>query len=173
MSCNYIIAFSGLKEGHHFFDFEINDKFFESFEESEIKNGSLFATVDMEKRATHLDLSIAIKGSVKVCCDRCLDIFAYPLECTNRLLIRFGRSMGEEDPDIISMLPEDHEIDLRQHFYDYINLALPIKRVHPDDEKGLSTCDPEMLRKLKELVVDDEEDNDPGWDEIENLMDNN
>jgi uncharacterized protein len=173
MSGSITIAFSGLKEGHHIFDFEIDDKFFESFEESEIKEGSLIAVVDLEKRPTHLDLSVTIKGEVRVCCDRCLETFPFPMECTNRLLIKFGSSMGDDDPDIISMPADEHELDLKQHLYEYIHLALPIKRVHPDDENGVSTCNPAMLNKLKEHIIDEEADNDPRWDELRKLMNNN
>jgi len=173
MSGSYTIVFSGLKEGHHIFDFEIGNEFFESFEESEIKEGSLFATVDLEKRPSHLDLSVTISGKVMVCCDRCLDMFYYPVACSNRLLVKFGSSLGNDDPDVISMAADEYEIDMRQNFYEYIHLALPIKRVHPDDENGVSTCNPEMLKKLRELIVDEEDESDPRWDELRKLMNNN
>jgi uncharacterized protein len=173
MSDRYTISYSGLKEGHHSFDFKIDRKFFEKFEESEIKEGSLFAAIELIKRTTHLDLRITITGTVLVCCDRCLGMFLYPLESTNKLLVKLGSSVGEDDPDIISMPSEEHEIDLQQHFYEYIYLALPIKRVHPDDENGNSTCDPEMLRKLSEHIVEEEDDTDPRWDELRKLMNNN
>ncbi|MBK8882595.1 MAG: hypothetical protein IPN67_09510 [Bacteroidales bacterium] len=75
MSGSYTIGLSGLKEGRHTIDFEIGNKFFESFEESEIKEGSLFANIELEKRSTHIDLFIRISGRVKVCCDRCLEMF--------------------------------------------------------------------------------------------------
>jgi uncharacterized protein len=173
MSGSYAIGFSGLKEGRHTFDFEIDDKFFEKFEESEIKEGSLFAYIELDKRSTHLDLLIKINGKVKVCCDRCLEMFFFPVECENRLLVKFGTKIGDDDPDIISLPAEEHELDLQQNFYEYIHLALPIKRVHPDDQNGNSTCDPAMLEKLKELIVDDENENDPRWDELRKLMNNN
>jgi len=71
-------------------------------------------------------------------------------------------------------LPADeHELDLQQHFYEYIHLALPIKRVHPDDQSGNSTCDPVMLKKLKELIVEEKYENDPRWDELKRLMNDN
>ncbi len=168
------IGLSGLKEGRHKIDFEIDNKFFESFEESEIKEGRLFAHVELDKGSSHIDLLIRISGSVKVCCDRCLEMFYYPVDCENRLLIKTGKKIDDdEDPDIISLAADEHELDLRQHFYDYIHLALPIKKVHPDDIDGKSTCDPEMLKKLNELVIEDEIESDPRWDELKKLMNDN
>ncbi len=41
-------------------------------------------------------------------------------------------------------------------FMNLYMLALPIKRVHPDDREGNSTCDPVMLKKLEELIIDEE-----------------
>ena len=173
MSGSYTIGLSGLKEGRHTIDFEIDNKFFESFEESEIKEGSLFANIELEKRSSHIDLFIRIAGKVKVCCDRCLEMFYYPVESESRLLVKFGKKIDDSDPDIISLTTAENELDLRQHFYEYIHLALPIKRVHPDDQNGNSTCDPVMLEKLKELIVEEESDYDPRWDELKKLMNDN
>ena len=174
MSGSYIIGISGLKEGLHTFDFEIDDRFFENFEESEIKSGSLIAKVEMEKRSSHLDLLIKITGKVMVCCDRCLEMFAYPVECENRILVKTGRSIGDDDPDVISLPAEEHELDMQQHIYEFICLALPIRRVHPDDENGRSTCDPAMIKKLSEHIIEEEDNvNDPRWDELKKLMNNN
>jgi uncharacterized protein len=68
---------------------------------------------------------------------------------------------------------DEHELDMKQYFYEYILLALPIKRVHPDDKNGNSTCDPEMLKKLKEHIISEEVESDPRWDELKKLINNN
>ena len=62
-------------------------EFFEEFEESEIKEGSLKAYIEMDKRSSHLDLLIRITGAVMICWDRCLEMFSRPVECENRLLV--------------------------------------------------------------------------------------
>ena len=157
MSGTYIIPLSGLKEGRHNIDFEIDNKFFEKFEASEVKEGSLIANISMVKMSTHCDLIIRISGNVKICCDRCLEMFFHPIVCENRLLIKFGKTIEDIDPDILSLPVGEHELDLQQHLYEFIMLALPIKRVHPNDKNGNSTCDPLMLKKLEELIVDEED----------------
>lgn len=174
MSGLYALPLSGLKEGLHTLDFEIGEEFFEEFEESEISEGRLTAIVVMEKRSMHLDLHIKISGTVMISCDRCLDIFPWPLECENRLLVKIGKIIPEDDSDIVSLSTDEHELDLMQHFYEYIHLALPIRRVHPDGEDGKSTCNPVMFKKLKELLVDEENENhnDPRWDDLKKLMNN-
>ncbi len=173
MSLLYTIPVSGLKEGCHTIDFEINKEFFEKFEESEVKEGSLIASVDIDKRTTHADLIIRISGSVRLCCDRCLEMFSHPVDCENRLLIKFGKSLEYSDPDVLSISADEHELDLAQHLYEFIHLALPIRRVHPDDNEGNSTCDQVMLKKLEEFIIEDEIKDDPRWDELKRLMNDN
>jgi len=172
MSGSYTIPLSGLKEGRHTIDFEIDKEFFEQFEESEVKEGSLVANIEMDKRSSHSDLVIRISGSVKICCDRCLEMFFHPVNCENRLLVKFGKSLEDTDPDIISVPVDEPELNMKQHIYEFIHLALPIKRVHPD-ENGESTCDPVMLKKLDEHIVEEEIKNDPRWDELKKLINDN
>jgi len=169
----YTIPLSGLKEGRHTFDFEIDNKFFEHFEESEVKEGSLIANVVMDKKSSHLDLAIKISGKVRICCDRCLEMFLHPVVCENRLLVKFGKALEDIDPDILYLPVGENELDLKQHIYEFILLDLPIKRIHPDDKNGNSTCDPEMLKKLDELIIEEDRKEDPRWNELKKLMNNN
>jgi uncharacterized protein len=173
MSGLFTIPVSGLKEGRHNYYFEINNEFFEQFEESEVKEGKLQVKVDADKRTTHIDLSIGIDGVISISCDRCLGIFSLPVSSRNRLLVKFGRIHDESDPDILTIPADEHDLDLGQHFYEYIFLSIPIQKVHPDDNNGNSTCDPEMLEKLKEHFLSEENNNDPRWEELKRFMNNN
>ena len=173
MSVSYNIPLSGLKEGRHIIDFEIGKEFFELFDESEVKEGSLLANIELDKRSSHFDLAIRISGSVSISCDRCLEMFLQPLDCENRLLVKFGKKVEASDPDIIILHAEEHEIDIKQHLYEFIHLALPIKRVHPNDASGNSTCDPVMLEKLNEMSIEEEKINDFRWDDLKKLMNDN
>jgi len=173
MSRSYTIQLSGLKEGHHTIDFEINNEFFEKFEESEVKEGCLNANIELERRSSHLDMVIRISGSVRISCDRCLEMFLQPVSSENRLIVRFGNNIDDSDPDILSAPVDEQELDLQQQLYEFIILSIPMKRVHPVDNNGRSTCDPEMLKKLEELIIEEEKENDPRWDELKKLMNDN
>ena len=172
MSRRYNIPLSGMKDGRHEIDFEIDNKFFEDFEGSEVSEGNLAVQVIVEKRSTHSDLSISISGTVRICCDRCLEMFSYGVNSKNRLIVKFGDKDEEYDTDILNLPQGENVLDLQQHLYDFILLALPIRRIHPDDSEGNSTCDPEMLRKLEDLRSEQPEQ-DPRWDELKKLMNNN
>ena len=173
MSRLFAIPVSGIKDGHHIFEFEITKEFFDLFDESEIREGELAAVVNVEKNSSHLDLDITISGKVRTCCDRCLGIFDYPVECVNSLLVKFGLNEDESDPDIITIPRDEYELDLKQYIYEFVYLALPIRRIHPDNADGTSTCDPVMLQKLNEHLVEGENIDDPRWDKLRNLINDN
>jgi uncharacterized protein len=173
MSGLFQIPIGGIKEGHHTFNFEIDNSFFESFEESEIKEGSLHVVTEVEKSSSHIDIVTVISGRIRVPCDRCLEMFDYQLDCTNRFVVKFGDMRDESDPEIITVEHDEHYLDLIQFFYEFIYLALPIQRVHPDDPGGKSTCNPFMISKLNEHLVNSEIKNDPRWEELKKLMNDN
>lgn len=169
----YSIPLAGLKEARYTYDFSIGDDFFKAFESAEIKRGEFSAVVELQKCSTHLELDISINGRAEVMCDRCLEYFYMPLTSVNRLFVRQGKEWEDADPDMITMPLDEHEIDLSQFFYEYIHLALPIKRTHPDDGKGNSTCDPDMIRKLNDHLLHGEPKADPRWDELKKLTKKN
>ncbi len=169
----YSIPLAGLKEARYTYEFRIGYDFFEAFEGSEIKRGEFTAVVVLQKCSTHLELDIVINGRAEVVCDRCLDPFFIPVSSANRLFVRQGKEWDEDDPDMITMPLDEHEIDLGQFFYEYIHLALPIKRIHPDDVNGNSTCNPDMIRKLSDHLLHGEAHANPRWDDLRKLTGNN
>ena len=173
MSGLYVIPLSGLKEGSRTYSFEIGKGFFELFDGSEIKEGELRSVVELDKRSSHIDLRFTITGYVSISCDRCLEFFNHPIECENRFLIRLGKKWDEDDPDMLTIPSDENELDIKQYIYEFIHLALPIQRIHPDNENGNSGCDKEMLKKISEHTINNQNDNDPRWDKLKKLMNNN
>jgi len=173
MSGIYTIPISGLKEGQYSYDFEIDKEFFDQFEESDVKEGMLNVTVEADKRSSHIDILVRIRGEVRIACDRCLGIFSYPIVCENRLLVKFGKISEDTDPDIVTVQADEFELDLKNYFYEYIILALPIQKIHPADKNGKSACDQAMMNKLNEHLAKAETGADPRWDELKKLINKN
>jgi uncharacterized metal-binding protein YceD (DUF177 family) len=171
----FTIPLKGLNEGRYNFDFKVDNEFFEKFEESEIKEGSLSAAVEMDKRASHFDVIVKLLGTVMISCDRCLEEFSYSINCEHRLIVKpQEEALTGDDADMVYFSADEYELDLRQHLYEFIHLALPIRRVHPADKDGKTGCNPEMIKRLNELLIDEEQQNieDPRWDELKKLMNN-
>ena len=169
---DYNIPFRGLKEGKHRYDFRIEDKFFESFPEGEIQHGRLEAGIDLIKRSTGLEVDFNITGSVKVPCDRCLDEFIMPVDHQGKLFFEFGQESGEVTDELIMLSAADDELNVSQYIYEFINLSLPLQKVHPDDFEGNSLCNEDMLKRLNNGSDNnnDDEIDDPRWDKLKDLI---
>jgi uncharacterized metal-binding protein YceD (DUF177 family) len=167
----FAIQFAGLKSGSYNFEFAINDSFFEKFTESEIKKGKVDVHVELQRQARMMVLLFNMKGSVMLTCDRCLDEFDIPVDSQTKLIVNFGKDNSEDSEEIITISESENEINVAQFIYEFIHLALPMKRVHPDDEKGNPTCNSEVMKKLKEHTSTTSENNeeDPRWELLKKL----
>jgi uncharacterized metal-binding protein YceD (DUF177 family) len=170
----YVIAYKGLKDGLHLFDFKVDDLFFETFENSEVGKGNADIHITLNKKPAILEFLFEVKGNVSVPCDRCLDPVDMDIEYEAPLYVKFGEDTHEETDELFIISEHETEIDLSQFIYEFIHLSLPYRRVHPDDENGNSTCNKEMLKRLEELSVNEvKTENDPRWNNLKDLFNNN
>jgi len=168
----YSIQLTGLKEGSHVYDFEINDNFFSSFEESVITSGRVRADVTLIKRSAHMELFTKLTGSVDLSCDRCLERFLQGIDDENSVLVKYGDQWAEVDDEVIMIPYGESELELSQLFYEFVHLALPLQRIHPDDPEGNSTCNKVMLNKLDKYIGDKTLEIDSRWKELDRLRKN-
>jgi uncharacterized protein len=167
---DFVIPFVGLSLGNHSFEFEANNTFFEHFEYSEIKKGKVSIEVNLERQERMLVFGFRIQGSVEVTCDRCLDVFDHPLSGREQLIVKFGHERVEESEDVLTIPHTDYQIDLAPLIYEYINLLLPIRHVHPMNENGEYACDPEVTKFITETP--EHESADPRWEALKGLTGN-
>ncbi|MDP4185051.1 MAG: DUF177 domain-containing protein [Bacteroidota bacterium] len=168
----YTIPFKGLKEGKHVYQYEIDNKFFAEFEESEVKEGKVSVKVELDKKPSFLLLTFNIKGTISVVCDRCLEYFDQSVKTKSQLIVKFTDEEYEEGDDVIFLSPTAYQLNVAQYIYEFIILAIPIQRIHPVDKEGKSMCDPEMVRKLQQYISNGNESGDSPWNELKKLFDN-
>lgn len=171
----YNIEFKGLEEGLHDYEFEIDNKFFEHFEESLVNNGELSITATLEKRSAFLKIHLKIKGWLELICDRCLDNYQQKVKQKTEFFVKFGEKEYEEGENVIWILPHEHHISLAQIIYEYTMLSIPLRHVHPKNRDGKRKCNKEMLKKLKNYMHTENEEEiitDPRWDALKNLNNN-
>ena len=166
----YCIPVKELKQEVYSFDFYVNEKFFELFENSEIKKGNADVNITLKKNSQNIILEFDIIGSVNVMCDRCLDYFDLPIKINEKLFFVFSNEHKSSSHDFIILNLNENEINIAQYIYEFITLSLPIKKIHPNDEFGNSTCNKEMLNKLNMLTYKEETEIDPRWNKLKNLI---
>lgn len=156
----FIIPFEGLKEGKHYYDFEIDRAFFESIEDSLILDGKVNVSLEFEKTSTMLILNFNMSGIIDTECDRCGDFLQIPVKGEQRVIVKFGEETFDETEEILILPQHEHELNLMIPIYEMIILSLPHRKVH-EDEKD---CNPAVIKKLREFEkAQKEEELDPRW----------
>lgn len=150
----YIIPFVGLSLGIHRFEYDITDAFFDGIEYSIIHNGKVHAELLLEKKETMLVGNFKIKGVVETNCNRCNDPVETKIKGDYRLIFKFGNEPSD-DESLITVYPEQFEIDVKDNIYELITVSLPLRSVH---KKG--DCNEEMMEILDEYILTKEKKTD-------------
>lgn len=162
----YNIPVKGLGLGEHSYTFKIDESFFSYYDYIDADKGLIDLTLEMNKESNLMDFKFYFEGYIELKCDRCLEKFNFPIEGNFRLIVKYGESYEEISDEIITIPHNDANVELSQFIYEYINLMLPIKKVHPDDEFGNSTCNKEMIEQLNNYT---EQKSDPRWDKLKEI----
>ena len=162
----FLIPVSGLALGGHSYQFEINDDFFSDREYSEIQQGRVSVSLDVDRQETLMTLHFGISGTVRVPCDRCADEFDLSIRDEREFFLKLGTENAEESDDVEVISAEQADYDVSSLIYEYIILAVPMHRVHPE-----GGCNPEVIAMLSvgETVEKEEESIDPRWAALKDI----
>ena len=173
-SGRYVLNLKSLPQGKHRFDYELDDSFFEQSGSYDILGGTLAAKGEVERNGDVFNFCIALDGTVKTACDRCLDEVEIPVKEENKLVVRFGDSYQELSDDLLVVPLSEGTLDLSSLLYEYSELAIPMQRMHSDGE-----CDPEMMNRMSDLLAIDADEateesgmtaHDSRWDSLGKLL---
>jgi len=141
-----IIDLKRLPIGVHQFDVELDDDFFAAQEKSEILSGKVVGQATLNLREEDYLLNIAVRGTVFVVCDRCLDPMPIEIEVNDEMIDSLNDA---------AELPND-ELDLSWLAYEIVSINIPIVHCHQAGE-----CNQQM-----ELLLHDHLCDEPEPDEI-------
>ncbi|HEY9185183.1 MAG TPA: DUF177 domain-containing protein [Salegentibacter sp.] len=168
----YTIPYVGLKLGKHRFEYEIDNTFFEHFGYEEFNDARLKLDLLFEKKTTMMELTFTVSGTVNVNCDLTNEPYDQPIEGELFLVIKFGNEYNDDNEDLLILPHGEYEVNIQQYIYELVVLSVPLKKVHPGVEDG--TLKSEVLDKLDEFSLTEkkkkEEQTDPRWDKLKNLL---
>jgi uncharacterized metal-binding protein YceD (DUF177 family) len=169
---DYQIAFVGLKPGVHHFNYEVDDAFFSSFQQSLVPGGRVFVDLSFDKKDRLFVLNFDISGIVKTECDRCTAPLDLPIHGNYTMYVKVGdrREQDVDSEEVMWIFEGESLLDVSDLIYQFIHLALPIQKVHPQKSDGTTGCDPKMLQLIKTLEPKTETDS--RWDVLSNLNKN-
>ena len=181
----FLIPFSGLKEGKHSFDFQVDNRLFDSYNYVDFNSVHAKVEVLLNKKSTLLELNFSFEATVNVPCDVTNQDFDLLLKGNLGLIVKYGDSFNNDHDEILIIPFNEHQLDVAQYIYEMIALSIPQKRIHPgvldgtlesealtilgyQDEDDLGYDDD--LEEEQEVEENNEIEIDPRWEKLKKLL---
>jgi uncharacterized protein len=169
----YRINIVGLSNKVHHFDFEIGSDFFRQYGADLLEEGSFTVHIDLNKQETFLEADFEIKGVAKLICDRSLEPFDYPIKNHHKMVFKYGEEDQELTDEIVVINREAVSLEVGQYIYEFIALAIPMKKLHPkfkDEEENDDEVEGKIIYTSGSGEdKNDNEDIDPRWEQLKKL----
>lgn len=171
----YEIAFVGLKPGIHQFDYQIDDSFFEDFQEQDFRNCNAHVKLILEKNSSSfMILRFEMGGNVEVICDRCNNNL--PLQLFDEFVVTVKMvedpeimNEQEEDPDVYYISRGESHLDVKGWLYEFINLSIPMQRTCEYENMDGPHCNPAAKELLNKMRAPEEGQENPIWKDLKKL----
>lgn len=162
----YDVSFVGLKEGVHWFDFEIGADFLQAFDYHEFEGVKQNIRVRLHKKSNLLEFSLHSQGTVCVPCDVTGELFDLPTTNNLELVVKFGEAYNDDSDEFLVLPLGEHKLNLSQYIYEMIVLSVPLKRVSP---QGLNEVQ-HQVEIAQNMASTQEPITDPRWDKLKELL---
>ncbi len=163
----YQIDIYNLSDQLHEFEFEIDDALVSMMEHSVLSKGKGTCKVLLQKSETMMTLHFSIDVKVELTCDRSLEKYDYPIATKEDLIVKFGEEDDDSHEEYTIIRKDTPSIFVDGLIYEFISLAVPMKKLHPKYEGQDS---PDMIYSTKEEEKT-EEVVDPRWEALKKLKD--
>lgn len=178
----YDINIAGLENKRYEYDFTSDTSFFQTLEQQLIANGNVTTHLTLTKSETMIRLDFAIRGAVEQTCDRSLESYDEAVDTQRTLYLKFA-DRNEELTDEIELIERNTPtINVARYIFDFIALALPMKRLHPrlraeDEANDDEDSEGKLIYTSGSAPVADESTDetpavDPRWEALRKLSNN-
>nr|BAL57835.1 hypothetical conserved protein [uncultured Bacteroidetes bacterium] len=130
----YKLFISRLPAGESWWEWQLGPELLEEVGATyDILDLGVEVRVRARKEVRYLRLAIELSGWVVVPCDRGLEPIRLTISAQHDQIYSWDEHYlpPEEAEEFFPLGPREDEIDLTQAFYDYVGLAIPMKRVLP------------------------------------------
>jgi uncharacterized metal-binding protein YceD (DUF177 family) len=168
----YEIAFVGLKPGVHEFSYEIDDKFFDEFQQQDFRNCKANVKLSLDKKTGFMLLKFELGGKLEVSCDRCGNNLPIELWDEFNIIVKIvdeAELMNEQgdDPDVYYISRGESHIGVANWIYEFINLSIPMQKVCSFENMDGPYCNKEVKEMLKKMENGTEQKENPIWKDLE------
>lgn len=158
-----------IKKNTESFDFQIDDKFFESFDQDIVKKGKLDVHLDLSKTDLMITMNFSISGVINLICDKSLEEFEENLHSDHTIYFKFGDSDLELDINLFQIVSNTININVATHILEFILVQIPFRKIHPKLRAEDELEEEGKLLYQTDIDQNTEEAPDPRWKGLEEL----
>ncbi len=174
----YEIAFVGLKQGEHEFEYELNDAFFKEKGAEDVENMHANIKMLLDKNNGFMLLKFYVGGNADVSCDRCGNTLKVELWDEFSMVVKLTEdpikaNEEEEDADVFYISKTESHVDVSDWLYEFGMLSIPTQHICGNDDNGNSLCNEEVLKKLNEMKASAEQPTESSiWKGLDKFKEN-
>lgn len=165
----YDLPVAGFGPGVHQFTYRLDREFFNLYSNAPVEDGVFEVEVEVDKRPDGLTVTIEVQGYMNTNCDRCLAAIQLPLETEQTFLYRYS-TKDEKDDEIFFIPPQTPVINIADHIYESIGLAIPIIKKYDCEEEIKPPCNNDVLKKIQSQEDSPGVDNDTIWEVLKHVQ---
>ena len=153
------IAFVGLKPGIHEFNYLIDERFFETFQQQDFHHCKANIKLSLDRKSSFMLLKFEIGGVLEVTCDRCNSNLPFDLWDEFNITVKMVENPefmneNEEDPDMYYIAQGESHIDVANWIFEFINLSLPMQKACEYEKMDGPHCNTTAMDVLKKMESD-------------------
>jgi len=174
---SFIINILGLQIGEHQFEFKILPSFLKENDKESylIEEANVDVTAILKKSSLMIECALQMKGILTLACDRSLDLFEYPIDTNHTIFYKYGEAYEEVSEDLIKIPKDQQQLDFADLIYDFLNLAVPSRKIHPrfadeeNEEDGVFYSTQTEQEEENADTPTEETSTDPRWEQLKKL----
>lgn len=174
---DFEIAFVGLKPGVHEYNYSIDDRFFEAYQQQDFRNCTAHVKLTLDKKSSFMLLKFEMGGKLEVNCDRCNSNLPLDLWDEFNITVKIVEepelmNNQEDDPDVYYLSRGESHIDVANWIYEFINLSIPMQKICNFEDMEGPYCNKAAIDVLKKLETKEaEKKENPIWKGLEKFKD--
>jgi uncharacterized protein len=166
----FAVNIIGLSKKAHLFNYHLEKGFFEKYGTESVSDGRFDVEVVLDKKETFIEVNFKISGQAALVCDRTLEPFYFPINENRKMVFKYGEEAQEISDEIVIITRDQDSIDLGQYLYEFIALAIPMKRLHPRFANEAESDQPVVYSTSPTETEEKENDSiDPRWEKLKKL----
>jgi len=165
---SYKVVLRDLPSDNVSYQWHVDDDFFSAVQGPEIQQGSLDVDLQVRRTSGAYELEFSFEGTVKVPCDRCLEMMDQPMSAHRVLRVKLGDEFAD-DGDLVTVPMEEGFLNVAWNLYEFIALEIPLRHVH----ENADCCNGSLSdEEAEESVTEETPSADSRWDELRKLVRN-